>query len=36
VQLPARVDAGKPAAKSISWTVILSKPQDVQMTGSAE
>lgn len=33
VRLPARTEAGKPAAKSVSWTVIASKPKDVQTTG---
>jgi len=33
VQLPARAEAGKPATKSVSWTVLVSKPKDVNMTG---
>jgi uncharacterized protein (TIGR02231 family) len=36
VQLPARTAAGKPAAQSVSWRVILSKPKDVQVTGVPE
>ena len=36
VALPARTDAGKPAAQAVSWRVILTKPRDVQMTGVPE
>jgi len=36
VALPARTDAGKPAAQAVSWRVILTKPKDVQMTGVPE
>ena len=36
VQLPARTEAGKPAARSVSWTVVASKPKDVQTTGIPE
>ena len=36
VQLPARAEAGKPATKSVSWTVLVSKPKDVNMTGLPE
>ncbi len=36
VPLPARTDAGKPAAQAVSWRVILTKPKDVQMTGVPE
>ena len=36
VQLPARTEAGKPAAGSVSWTVVASKPKDVQTTGIPE
>lgn len=33
VALPPRTQAGAPAARSVSWRVILSKPKDVQITG---
>lgn len=36
VQLPARTDAGKPAARSVSWSVVLSKPKDLTTTGLPE
>ncbi|MFZ4750904.1 MAG: DUF4139 domain-containing protein, partial [Phycisphaerales bacterium] len=36
VQLPARTDAGKPAARTVSWSVVLSKPKDVTTTGLPE
>jgi hypothetical protein len=33
VQIPARAEAGKPATKSVSWSVVADKPKDVQITG---
>lgn len=36
VQLPARLEAGKPATKSVSWSVVLGKPKDTQATGIPE
>jgi hypothetical protein len=34
--VPARAEAGKPAAQAVSWRVVLSKPKDVQITGVPE
>lgn len=36
VQLPARTEAGKPAARSVSWTIVASKPKDARTTGMPE
>jgi len=36
VSVPARTEAGKPAAQAVSWRVVLSKPKDVQVTGVPE
>lgn len=36
LSLPARTADGKPAQKSVSWTVVLSKPKDTQTTGLPE
>ena len=33
VQLPAATTAGKPAVKSIAWSVLVSKPKGVETTG---
>ena len=33
VQIPAAKIAGTPATKSIAWSVIVSKPKDVETTG---
>ena len=32
VQLPGQAQAGKPSKASVSWSVIASKPKDVQTT----
>ncbi len=36
ISVPARTEAGKPAAQAVSWRVVLSKPKDVQVTGVPE